>query len=164
MESTINVKLDFSGLEPIKKACKILDESKIHSGVLDEDPQVQQKAFLNEYGGWSVYDSGPFMGERVLVPPRSFVRAAAEIEAPEAFAKAKKILSNGFTQGNAKVAIETVAIAISDAQKDALDNNGSKIPGWIQHNEPRTVATKGFDRPLWSRRDKTFPIDYEVVK
>ena len=164
MESTIDIKLDMSGLEPIKKACDILNESKIHSGVLEGDGETLQKAFLNEFGGETEYTSGPFAGEKVLVPPRSFVRAAAEIEAPEAFNKAKKILENGLTQGNAKVAIETVAIAISDAQKDALENNGEKIPGWVQHNDPRTVATKGFDQPLWSRRGETFPISYEVVK
>lgn len=164
MESTINIKLDFSGLKSIIDACDTLDTTVVRSGVLGGDAQTIGKAFLNEYGGETVYDSGPFAGEKVLVPPRSFIRYPAEHTAKKAFKKAKDILSNGLTRANAQIAIEIVGQEIEEAQRKALDTNGSDVPGWVKHNDPRTVATKGFDRPLWSRRGETFPISHEVVK
>lgn len=164
MESTINIKLDFSGLKSIIDACDTLDNTVARCGVLEGDAQTIGEAYLNEFGGETVYRDGPFAGEKVLVPPRSFVRYPAEHEAKKAFKKAKDILSNGLTRANAQIAIETVGQQIEEAQRKALETNGSNVPGWVKHNEPRTVATKGFDKPLWSRRNETFPISHEVVK
>ena len=164
MELTVNVKLDMSGFKAVEKACEALSSSKIQSGVLEADSETLAAAYLNEFGGETEYTDGKYAGEKVLVPPRSFVRAAAEIEAPNAFRKAKEILSDGLTKENANKAIISVAEDISKAQRDALENNGEKIPNWVKHNDPRTIETKGFDQPLWSRRGETFPISYEVTK
>lgn len=164
MESTVKINLDMSGFKQVEKACESLSGCVIHSGVLDGDEETTQAAILNEFGGETEYSSGPYAGEKVLVPPRSFVRAAAELKAPDAFKKATGFLKQGFTEENAEKAIESLGNDIEEAQINALENNGSGIPGWIPHNEPRTVATKGFDKPLWSRRGTTFPITHEVVK
>ena len=164
MESTVKIKLDFSGLNSILKGCDALNNSIIRSGVLGGDKETIQEAYLNEFGGETEYRNGPYKGEKVMVPPRSFVRAPAEHSAKTAFEKAKNVLENGINQANAKIALEMVGQEIEGAQKKALETNGDNVPGWVKHNDPRTVATKGFDRPLWSRRGETFPISYEVVK
>lgn len=164
MEFTVNTKLDLSGLDKIKEACKSLESRVIESGVLDADAETMHAAILNEFGGEATYREPPYSGEKVLVPPRSFVRAAAELNAPEAFKKATSILQKGLTEENAISAIESIGNDIEEAQRAALDNNGVGIPGWIPKNDPRTVAIKGFDRPLWSRRGETFPITHKVVK
>lgn len=164
MEPTIKISLDFSGLKDILKGCKVLENSVVRSGVLEGDNETISEAYLNEFGGETEYKDGPHAGEKVMVPPRSFVRYPAEHAASEAFNKAKDILANGINKANAQIAVEVVGQEIEKAQKEALETNGSNVPGWVKHNDPRTVATKGFDRPLWSRRGETFPIKHEVIK
>lgn len=164
MESTINIKLDFSGLKSIFDGCNVLDSNVVEAGVLDGDNQTISEAYLNEFGGETVYRDGPFAGEKVLVPPRSFVRYPAEHNAKKAFKKAKEILSKGINRANAQEALDTVGDYIAEAQQKTLETNGGDSPGWVKHNEYRTVATKGFDKPLWSRRNETFPISYKVVR
>lgn len=165
MESTVNLKLDFDGLNKIMKACDFLNSTQVRSGVLNGDSETLKKAHLNEKGGLSVYDRGPYAGETVMVPPRSFVRAPAEHSAKDAFEKASKALSNGFTENNMNRAFDIIGKEISDAQRKAIETNGEGAnPDWLKHNEPRTVATKGFDKPLYTVNNETFPIDYEVVR
>lgn len=164
MESTVNIRLDLSGLDKIKRACQVLSENVIHSGVIDADEETMRAAMLNEYGGETEYEESPYKGEKVMVPPRSFVRAPAELKAAEAFSKAEGILKKGLTEENAQAAIESVGIDIEEAQTKALYTNGSGIPNWVPHNDPRTIAIKGFDKPLWSRRGETFPITHKIVR
>lgn len=165
MESTVKIKLDFSGMDKVLQGCKILKESVVRSGVLNGDPETLQKANINELGGVTKYEDGPYKGEEVRVPPRSFVKAPARHRAPEAIKKAIKVLENGINQANSKIALEIIGQEIEDAQIKALERNGEGAnPDWLKHNDPRTVATKGFDRPLWSRRGSTFPIEHEVVR
>ena len=164
MESSVKISLDFGGLEQIKRTCEVFKKAVVRSGVFSDDPQVMKSAILNELGGESQYEDGPYAGEKVLVPPRPFVSIPAERTAPEAIDKMGEILANGFTKENAIESLAVVGATIADAQKLALETNGSNVPGWKQHNEPRTIATKGFDKPLWSRRGETFPIKFEVVE
>lgn len=164
MESTVNISLDFSGLEKIKLACESLKSSIVRSGVFSEDPQVMEAAVLNELGGESEYEDGPFAGEKVLVPPRPFVSVPAERTAPVALEKMAKSLFEDFKKEKIRESLAGVGSMIAEEQRKALDTNGSNVPGWRQHNEPRTIATKGFDKPLWSRRHETFPIKYEVIE
>ena len=165
MESTVNLKLDFSGLNRIVKACGLLNKTTVRSGVLKADSETLQKAHLNEKGGLSFYDRGPYAGEAVMVPPRSFVRAPAEHSAKDAFEKASKHLSSKFDEDNIERAFDVIGKEISDAQRKAIETNGEGANSdWLKHNEPRTIATKGFDKPLYTVNNETFPIDYEVVR
>ena len=164
MELTVKTKLDMSGFSALEKVCKLLNSKVAHSGVIRADGETLKAAALNEFGGVTTYSDGPFAGEEVSVPPRSFVRAPAELSAVENFKKAAEVLKNGLTEENANEAFATLGFETAEKQRDALNNNGSGIPGWIPHNEERTVITKGFDKPLWSRRGETFPIDFEVVE
>lgn len=164
MEFTVKTELDMSGFKTIEKFFKLLGSKVAHSGVIKADERTMQAALLNEFGGTTTYSDGPFAGEEVQVPPRSFVRSPAELNAKEIFKKAEDVLKQGFTENNANEAIATLGHETAKKQRDALENNGSGIPGWLQHNEERTIATKGFDKPLWSRRNETFPIDFEVVE
>lgn len=151
------------GFKPVYDFCKKLNSLAAISGVIDADTETLQTARLNEYGGKSVYTDGKYAGEEVDVPPRSFVRAPAELGAKEFIKKGASVLKKGLTPENAENAVETMGAEVEKAQRDALNNNGSGIPNWLPHNEPRTIETKGFDRPLWSRRGETFPISHKVV-
>lgn len=165
MESTINVKLDMSGIKPIEKACNYLNSRVAQSGVIDADSETMYEAEFNAVkGGQRTYDSGPFAGETVDVPVRPFIDKPVELFSFEIFEKAVNVLKGGLTEQNAEKALEVLGEESSKKQRDTLYNNGAWIPGWVEHNDPRTVATKGFDQPLWSRRGETFPISYEVVK
>lgn len=163
MELTVDVKLDLSGFKPIERTCEVLSSTSAISGVIEADAETLTAARLNEYGGKGVYTDGKYAGEEVDIPPRSFVRAPAEIHGKEIGKKGASVLQKGFTEGNALNAIEIMGEEIEKAQKAALENNGSGIPNWLPHNEQRTIETKGFDRPLWSRRGETFPISHKVV-
>lgn len=163
MESTINVKLDFSGLKKIEKTCKALDSLCVRSGVLEGDAETLQKAELNEGGGPWVYEYGPYAGEPVDVPARSFIHGGARLRLDSAFSRGEKVLKMDFTPNGVTKALEAMGAELAEGQNNALEYNGVGIEGWLPHNEYRTVATKGFDRPLWSRRNKTFPISYKVV-
>lgn len=164
MELTVKTELDMSGFRTLEKALDVLKSKVAISGVLNADGRTMKEAAINEFGGKSTYRDGPYAGEEVDVPPRSFIRAPAELSAKENFKKASNELKKGLTEQNAQEALAVLAHDTAQKQKDALNNNGSGIPGWLQHNEERTIATKGFDRPLWSRRNQTFPIDFEVVE
>lgn len=165
MEFTVKTELDLSGFKQIEKFCNSLNSARIQSGVLKADAKTVEKAKLNEYGGVSVYDRGPYAGEEVRVPPRSFVNAPAEHTAPDALKKASKKFSDGFTESNIEQALDIVGKEVSEAQRRAIETNGNGANAdWVKHNEPRTIATKGFDKPLYTVNNETFPIDYEVVK
>lgn len=165
MELTIKTKLDFGGLNKVVKACDLLNKLRVHSGVINADSETTQKAYLNEFGGVSTYDRGPYVGEEVRVPPRSFVASPAEHSASKAFERASRMFSKGFTETHAEQAVEIIGEEISNAQRRAIEMNGEGAnPDWLKHNEPRTIATKGFDKPLYTTNNETFPIDYEVVR
>lgn len=164
MESTVKISLDFRGLESIKRTCESIKKSVVRSGVFSDDPRVMESAILNELGGESEYEDGPYAGEKVLVPPRPFVSIPAENSLPDATKKMGEVLAKGFKKENITESLAVVGHTISEAQKKALETNGSNVPGWQKHNEPRTIATKGFDKPLWSRRGETFPIKFEVIE
>lgn len=164
MEFTVKTELDMSGFKTVEKALDVLKSKVAISGVLNADERTMKEAVLNEKGGKSTYRDGPFAGEEVDVPSRSFVRAPAQLFAVDNFEKASNVLKKGLTAQNAQEALALLGHETARRQRDALNDNGSGIPGWLQHNEERTIATKGFDKPLWSRRNETFPIDFEVVE
>lgn len=164
MELTINTKLDLSGLKAVKKTCQALKNSVAISGVLDADPFTMEEARLNEEGGVSTYREEPYVGETVQVPSRPFISEGAKLRIDDAFKKSADILKADFTPEGVEKALELLGTEAAEGQTNALNYNGAGIAGWVEHNDPRTVAIKGFDRPLWSRRGETFPITHKVVQ
>jgi len=164
------VKLEFKNkvkegiLDRVLKAADILANNHVESGVMSEDEEIQEKALLNEFGGFSKYEDGPFAGETVLAPPRPFIHGGADLGADLAFALASDKLKQGFNVGNAKEALKIIAKQTKMSQEMAIESNGEGMPNWQKHNEARTIATKGFDKPLYTRHGTTFPIESAVVK
>lgn len=164
MEFTVKTKIDMSGFKKIEKTCEALDHNAAISGVLDADQFTLSEAKLNEEGGASFYRDGPFAGEKVEVPSRPFISEGAKLRIDHAFSKATSILKSDFTPSGVKRALELLGTEAAEGQMNALEYNGAGIAGWLPNNEERTVATKGFDRPLWSRRGETFPITHKVIE
>ena len=129
------------------------------SGVINGDADATEAAILNEFGGEGSYPDG----RKVLVPARSFVQAPVELNADE-------IVSAGENEINLDKketlmnALRKMGEKASELQEKALESNGEGIPGWQKHNSPRTIDIKGFDKPLYTRHNTTFPIDYELQK
>lgn len=163
---TLDFKKDIKNglLDRIEGAIEYLKNNHAESGVIDEEPEVEEKALLNEYGGFSKYEDGPFKGETVLVPGRPFIHGGVDNVIEKSNRMAANELKNGLNLTNARRALNVLAREAKMGQEHALESNGEGIAGWQKHNEPRTVATKGFDKPLYTRHNKTFPISNRIVE
>ena len=160
MESSVT--LDMTKFDELRRNLQYLSTKVIKSGVLNADPKTMEAAILNEFGGIATYGEAPFKGEKVNVPARSFIHYPAEHAAEKAFKETGKFLKDGIDKDSIDKLVDYVGEMVENEQKKALETNGSNVPNWVKHNDPRTIAIKGFDRPLWSRRDETFPISREV--
>lgn len=156
MESTINVKLDFSGLEPIKKACKILSK-RVEVGILHDSEEAQIGA-LQHYGGEGVYQYGPYEGQTVQVPPRPFLSSPMEREGRDIL-KAYAGLLRNFNEETANTVLEQVGKASQFVVQNEIDRIAAQ-----GGNSPRTIETKGKDSPLIDTGKMRASIEYEVVK
>ena len=156
MESAINVKLDFSGLEPIKKACKILSK-RVEVGVL-HNAEEAEIAELQHNGGIGVYQYGRYEGEEVAVPPRPFLMRAIEHYGKEILEENASLLKN-FNESEAK----TVLNRVGDMSKFVVQKEIDYIAS-MGGNSPRTIETKGKDSPLIDTGKMRASIEYEVVK
>lgn len=129
------------------------------SGVINGDADATEAAILNEFGGVGYYPDG----SKVLVPTRSFVQVPVERNADE-IVNAGKNEINLDKKETLMNALRKMGEKASELQEKALESNGEGIPGWQKHNSPRTIDIKGFDKPLYTRHNTTFPIDYELQK
>ena len=140
-----------------------LSSKAIKVGVLNAEPETIEAAVLNEFGGTATYNEEPFRGETVKVPARSFIQYPSEKAAEKAFKETEKFFREGMNRESMDKLLDYIGEMVENEQKKALETNGSNVPNWVKHNDPRTIAIKGFDRPLWSRRNETFPISREVT-
>ena len=133
------------------------------AGVINGDEDANEAAHLNEFGGTGIYKDGKYAGQTVSVPPRPFVASAIDHHKNEVLkAGAEKI--DFEKKPNFMKALDAMGKKAAELQKETILTNGEGVPGWQKHNSPRTIATKGFDDPLFTRHGETFPIDYELVK
>lgn len=156
MESTIDIKLDMSGLEPIKKACKELSKT-VEVGIL-HNAEEAQIADLQHNGGVGIYQYGPYEGQEVNVPPRPFLMAAMEHNGREILKENAKLLKN-FTVDEAKTVLNRVGDMskfVTQCEIDSIASAGG--------NSLRTIETKGKDSPLIDTGKMRASIEYEVVK
>ena len=156
MEFTLDVKLDMSGLEPIKKACKALSKT-VEVGIL-HNAEEAEIAELQHNGGIGVYQYGPYEGEEVSVPPRPFLMRAMEHNGKEILEDNASLLKN-FNESEAK----TVLNRVGDMSKFVVQKEIDYIAS-MGGNSPRTIATKGKDSPLIDTGKMRASIEYEVMK
>ena len=150
-----------------KKLMKQLEEAMktvVVSGVINGDADATEKAVLNEFGGTGIYEDGPYAGQSVVVPARSFVQAPVELNAEDIVNSGANDIDFDKKDGLIN-ALRKMGRRASELQEKALESNGEGIPGWQKHNSPRTIETKeGLDKPLYTRNNTTFPIDYELQR
>jgi len=156
------VRLNLSGLKRLLKELEEANNTVAVSGVINGDANATDAAILNEFGGKSIYTDDPYRGEEVIVPARSFVQKPIDINA-------QKIIDAGvdeldFKKGSFIKSLNKMGKMASELQEKALETNGEGIPDWQKHNSPRTIDIKGFDKPLYTRHNTTFPIDYELQR
>lgn len=156
------VRTSTSGLRKLVKELQEAARTVAVAGVIKGDADATETAVLNEFGGTGIYKDGPYAGQSVQVPARSFVQAPVELNANE-------IISVGANEidfdkkPNIVNALRKMGERAAELQQRALESNGEGIPGWQKHNSERTIETKnGIDRPLYTRVGTTFPIDYEL--
>lgn len=156
MESTINIKLDFSGLQEVKKTCKELSKT-VEVGILHNSEEAQIGA-LQHFGGVGRYTYGPYEGQEVDVPPRPFLASAME----------------HFGKDILESEVHNISFTDSSSARTVLDRVGDKsrlvVQGEIDSiaamggNSPRTIETKGKDSPLIDKGNLRASIEYEVRK
>lgn len=154
MELTVNVKLDFSGLKSIEKACEAI-QRKIKVGILN-DSEEAQIGTLQHYGGTGEYTYGKYQGQKVDIPPRPFISAPIEHFGGTALKAGAE--SFDFTERGAEKVLNAVGDGMSTQIKALMNINGVYPP----HNSERTIETKGFDHPLIDTGKLRDSITYEV--
>jgi len=156
-----NIKSDFSGFKELAKQLAEAQKQVAIVGVINADADATENAVLNEFGGVGIYKDGPYAGQSVQVPQRSFIQAPIELGKEEIVAAAE----NEIKELDLDSAIKKMAEKAVELQEYALESNGEGIPGWQKHSGPRTIETKGgMDQPLYTRHGTTFPIDYEIQR
>ena len=156
MESTVSVKLDLSGFDELKKACKELSR-KVEVGIL-HNPKEAAIGSLQHYGGTGVYQYGMFKGEEVDVPPRPFLSNAIEHYGQDILNSEAQILEN-FDVKTAQMVLDRVGEKAVSVTQFVIDEF-SHIPD----NSERTVLTKGKNTPLIDKGNLRESIEYEVMK
>lgn len=158
------IKIDNSGLKEVLKACKYLENNVAHAGVINADPKTVEIAAKNEFGGHSVYTYGPYAGEPVEVPQRSFIMKSINQKDDKIIEWGAMAFQNEFSERSAREAVDRVGDMAAETQRVAIDTNGEGVPDWQTWQDYRTIITKGHDKPLHTRNMETFPIDYEITK
>lgn len=164
---TYRTKSDLSGINKLKDLFKYINSKSAYCGVLNADEITTKAAEQSQFGKTGAYNDGPFAGQTVKAPPRRFVST------PIANKKRREaILGVGFsaikdslTKNTIDKGLVAMAKKTTELQKNLIINNGEDVVGWKKHNEYRTIITKkGLDKPLYTRRNATFPISYEIGK
>lgn len=163
---TYRSRFDLSGLNKLKELFNYINSKSAFVGVINESQEIVNEATLNHNGGMSVYRGGPYSGETVKVPPRRFVKGVTDnLSRVDKIKRAGyKAIKGNLTKETIDTGLKSMAEEAKKLQESLLKNNGEDLVGWQKHNEKRTIATKGFDKPLWTRRNTTFPISYEIGK
>lgn len=154
MESTVNIKLDFSGMQEVEKACKALDRN-VKVGILN-DAEEAQIGYLQHFGGTGKYTYGKYKGKEVEVPARPFISAPAEHFSGTALKAGAE--SFNFTEKDADRVLNAIGDSMATVMKNLINSNGHYPPP----NSPRTIETKGFDHPLIDTGKMRDSITYEV--
>lgn len=157
MELTVNTKLDLSGLDKIKEACKALSKT-VDVGILNNSEEARIGE-LQHYGGTGVYQYGKYAGQEVDIPPRPFIAAPVEHFGGEILTKSA-VEHFKFTEESAEKTLNVVGDTMVKDIQYWMDN-GSVYP---PKNSPRTIETKGFDHPLIDKGNLRDSIEYEVKK
>ena len=155
------VRTSTAGFKKLMKQLQEATKTVAVSGVINGDPDATETAVLNEFGGVGIYKDGPYAGQSVQVPARSFVQAPVELNREEIIRAGANDIDFD-KKVNITNALRKMGQKAAELQESALESNGEGIPGWQKHNSPRTIETKGEDNPLHTRFGKTFPIDYEL--
>lgn len=137
ISTKVDTKLDLRGLGNLAKRLTTLARTKAEVGFFqgdtyDDGTSVAQVAAWNEYGT-RFHPQRPFMQE--TLENKANLQAIVKILAQAARAS---ILN----QGNARSIMRLLGKLVADEIKITIAN----YPG---HNSPQTIATKGFDRPLY---------------
>lgn len=156
MEFTVNTKLDLSGLDKIKEACKALSKT-VEVGIL-HNPKEAAIGALQHDGGIGVYQYGPFEGEEVDIPPRPFLMSAMEHYGKDILTSEAKKLDKFDTQSVENI-LERIGEKAVFTTQFVIDEY-SQIP----NNSDRTVITKGKNTPLIDKGNLRASIEYEVKK
>lgn len=156
MEFTVNTKLDLSGLDKIKEACKALSKT-VEVGIL-HNPKEAAIGALQHDGGVGVYQYGQFEGEEVDIPPRPFLMNAIEHYGKDILTSEAQKLEK-FDTKTAESILERVGEKAVFTTQFVIDEY-SRIPD----NSERTVITKGKNSPLIDKGNLRASIEYEVVK
>ena len=160
---TQRIKIDKSAFQTLLRNLNEACNTVVVSGVINGDEETTENAVLNEFGGTGIYKHGPFAGQTVEVPPRPFVTATIEHGADEVIIVAEESLDLEKDPTLVK-ALNAMGKKAKELQEKPLKTNGEGVAGWQKHNSPRTIETKGFDKPLYTEEGSTFPIDYELVR
>ena len=133
----ITTTLNLRGFDNLARRLKTLSATKVKVGFFEEDSYgdgtpVAQVAAWNEYGT-SFHPERPFMRE--TLEDRKTRRALLK----GMMAAAKATIHN---TGNARRILATLGLLITEEIKVTIAN----YPG---SNSARTIAAKGFDRPLY---------------
>lgn len=157
MESTVNIRLDLSGLDKIKRACEILSKP-IKVGIINNAEEAEIGA-LQHFGGTGYYQYGEHEGEEVQIPPRPFISAPVERFGGDILKMSLKKVFN-FTEKGAEQALKTAGHLMAEDIKYWMNMETAYPP----ENSPRTVETKGFNHPLIDKGTLRDSITYEVEK
>lgn len=158
-----NIKIDTKGFQALLRQLNEACNTVVVSGVIKADAETTEAAVLNEFGGTGIYRKGPYAGQTVEVPPRPFVSSTIEHHADEVIKVAQESLDLDKDPTLVK-ALNSVGKKVKQLQEKPLKTNGEGLSDWQKHNSPRTIETKGFDKPLYTEHGSTFPIDYELTK
>lgn len=154
MELTVDIKLDFSGMQPVERACKALNRN-VKVGILNDAEEAQIGTLLHN-GGTGEYTYGKYKGQKVDIPPRPFISAPAEHFADTILNAGAK--SFNFTEKDADRILGAIGDSMATVMKNLMNSNGTYPPP----NSPRTIETKGFDHPLIDTGKLRDSITYEV--
>lgn len=169
MEFTVNTKLDLSGLDKIKEACKALSKT-VEVGILN-NPKEAAIGTIQHFGGFGLtwngpykgeigyFYYGPFKGEPAVIPPRPFIAAPVEHFGGKILTMSAKEYFDFTPKGAAKTLMVAGDTMVKDIQY-WMDN--SMVYGYP--NGWRTILTKGFNHPLIDKGTLRSSIEYEVEK
>lgn len=162
MELTVKTQLDMSGMKQVQKACEALSRT-VEVGIL-HDAEEAHIGELQHYGGTGVYQYGKYAGQEVDIPPRPFLAHAVEAYGKDTLEEAAQGLEiKGFTPRTADLVLQKVGERLRDATQLTIHeyaNHEHEFP----HNSPRTIETKGMDRPLIDTGKLLMSVEYEVTK
>lgn len=142
------------------------EDEKVKVGIL-HNPAMAALGELQHNGGSGVYYYGPYKGESVSIPARPFIQAPVNNFAPDII---RRVLDDtDFSETGFKNAKERIGNWLKAKILEYFDNAelGKTLNPTANGdggNSGRTIATKGFDHPLFDKGNLRNSISYEVGK